>query len=442
MSLPSFLKGILLALFCFPLLVAADPALMVSAENPSGIAAPGQKIVWHVAVTDDPQHTVQSGTYVLKKGNAQVIGQGTLNFEAGPVTIAATLNEPGTVLAEISVLMDGKKTLQALAGAAFAPDQLTPSSPAPDDFDSFWAAKIAELNAVPEHPVLEKKESGKEGVDYWKITLDNIRGSHIYGQLARPTTGHKLPAMLVVQWAGVYALKKKFATDPAHDGWLVLNINAHDFPIDNAQEFYNALGQNELKAYASIGNDDREQSYFLRMFLACYRAAEYLSNRPDWDGRTLVVTGASQGGWQALATAALHPKITAVLILVPAGCDNTGALAGRNPGWPGWTRHAEGKDPAKVLETARYFDGVNFAARIHCPTLVGMGLLDSTSPPSGVFSACNQLRGAKELVVMPDADHRPFNNSHSPYYQRTAAWLSALSKGQPAPVEKPGTLGQ
>ena len=39
------------------------------------------------------------------------------------------------------------------------------------------------------------------------------------------------------------------------------------------------------------------------------RAVEYLSERPDWDGRTIVVTGGSQGGLQALVAAGLdgHP---------------------------------------------------------------------------------------------------------------------------------------
>ena len=430
----SLLKSALFALCCLPLLAAADPALTITADNPGGVAAPGQKVVWHVAVSDDPQHTIQSATYVLKKGGAQVIGQGSLSFGAEPASIETTLDGPGTVLAEINAPQEGKKPLQAFAGAAFAPQNLPPSAPAPDDFDAFWKSKIAELTAVPENPVLAKGDSGKEGVDYWKITLDNIRGTHIQGQLARPATGEKFPAMLIVQWAGVYPLQKEWATNHAREGWIVLNINAHDLPIDEPKEFYDEQAKNALKDYTAIGNEDRETSYFVRMFLSCYRAAEYLAKRPDWDGKTLIVAGTSQGGLQSFVTAGLDPKITGVLVLVPAGCDNTGALAGRKPGWPYWQNHAKGEKEAQIMQTSRYFDAVNFAARIHCPTLIGLGLIDITSPPSGVYAAANRLKGPKEIVVLPDSPHQNVHNAHAPFYQREAAWRDALVKGQPAPV--------
>ncbi|MDD5351141.1 MAG: acetylxylan esterase [Chthoniobacteraceae bacterium] len=435
MRLPSPLTGALFALFSLPLLAAADPALTVTADNPTGIAAPGQKIVWHVAVSDDPEHKIQNGTYVLKKGGAEVIGQGKLTFGAEPATVETSLNGPGTVLAEFDAPVEGKKPLQAFAGAAVEPGKLRPSLPAPADFDAFWKAKIAELTAVPENAVLEKSDSGKEGIDYWKITMDNIRGTHIHGQVARPAAGEKHPALLIVQWAGVYPLPKTFVTDRAQEGWLVLNILAHDLPIDNPKEFYDEQGKNALKDYTSIGNEDRETSYFLRMFLSCYRAAEYLSKRPDWDGKTLIVSGGSQGGLQSFVTAALNPKITAVLANVPAGCDNTGAEAGRNPGWPYWKNHTQGRDAKKVMETSRYFDAMNFAARIHCPTLVGMGLIDVTSPASGVFSAFNQIKAPKEIVVIPNSPHQNVNGVQGPFYKREGEWRAALVKGQPAPVQ-------
>src|SRR5690606_6772878 len=125
------------------------------------------------------------------------------------------------------------------------------------DFDEFWASKVSELQAIPANPNLEKVESGEEGVDYWKINMDNIRSSKIEGQIAKPSEGEKFPALLIVQWAGVYPLQKDWATSRAKEGWLVLNILAHDLPIDNDDQFYKDQSQNELKDYAAIGNEDR-----------------------------------------------------------------------------------------------------------------------------------------------------------------------------------------
>lgn len=172
-----------------------------------------------------------------------------------------------------------------------------------------------------------------------------------------------------------------------------------------------------------IGCEDRETSYFLRMFLATSRAVDYLASRPDWDGRTLVVTGTSQGGLQAIVAAALNPKVTALLALVPAGCDTTAPLVGRSVPWPGWGQWMPDDRKAASLRTAPYYDGINFASRVRCPALIGYGLLDPTSTPSGVHLMTRELRGPVERVLMPAADHK---GDHAAYNLRAKEWLEAL----------------
>ena len=178
---------------------------------------------------------------------------------------------------------------------------------------------------------------------------------------------------------------------------------AHDLPFDQPQEFYKKIASTTLKDYPAIGNDDREKSYFLRMYLGCYRAADYLANRPDWDGRTMVVTGTSQGGQQSIITAAISPKITALMADVPAGCDPTGLAVDRMPGWPYSGGNMANARKPNVAETSRYFDAVNFASRVKCPALVATGLIDVTCPPAGVLAACNQFQGPKEVLIMVNA---------------------------------------
>ena len=62
-------------------------------------------------------------------------------------------------------------------------------------------------------------------------------------------------------------------------GWLALNIEPHDVLPDQPQAYYDAL-PDALKHYESIGNNDRDKSYFLRMYLADYRAVDYIASRP------------------------------------------------------------------------------------------------------------------------------------------------------------------
>ncbi len=168
---------------------------------------------------------------------------------------------------------------------------------------------------------------------------------------------------------------------------------------DQPKEYYDALPK-ELKEYNTIETRNRDRNYFLYMYLADIRAADYLASRPDWDGKTLVVMGTSMGGQQSLCTAGLHPKVTAMLINVPAGADVNGTAHGRKTGYPFWDAN-----DAKVLETAQYFDTANCAARIKVPSLVSMGFIDTATPPVGIWAAFNQIQGPKQAAPMPDSPH-------------------------------------
>jgi cephalosporin-C deacetylase-like acetyl esterase len=274
--------------------------------------------------------------------------------------------------------------------------------------------------------------------------MDNIRGTHIHGQLAWPVQGKKFPALLLFQWAGVYGLQKSWVADRAAEGWLALDIEPHDLPIDQPEAFYKEQFDGPLKNYWSIGNDDRDTSNYLRMYLSCCRAVDYLAGRPDWDGRTLVVMGDSQGGQQALMVAGLHPKkITAALALVPAGCDMFSPELGRAPGFPHWYYNTEGgKDPNKVRQASLYYDTAFFASRIKCPVLVGTCLYDEVCPPAGVFAMVNQISAPKEFIILPKTGHQNENGSQQAYdHRRYGAWLPALRQGKPAPVQPAKSTG-
>lgn len=419
------------AVLAFASVAAYAQELSVRPEVASGIYKAGDTAKWIVELKPDPNQPLTNMKYRIKKGGLTILREGELQLTDNHATLEAASDEPGWLLLEIDA-QAGEKKVHKAGGAIFSPEQIKPSSPTPTDFDEFWNAKLKELAAVPMEPAAAKGESGKPNVDYYEVTLKNIRGTLIHGQLARPTAGDKFPALLIVQWAGVYPLQKPWVTDRAAEGWLALNIQAHDLPVAENAEFYKQQNEGPLKSYPSIGADDRDTSYFLRMYLSCYRAAEYLTTRPDWNGQVLVVTGGSQGGLQALLTAAIFPKVTAAMASVPAGCDHTGPDAGRIGGWPQWHWQAKGRDPEKIRQASRYYDIINFTPRIKCPVLVGIGGIDTTCPAPGIFAAVNQMSCPKEVVFEPLANHM---GDHAPYYARLGPWMSALKSGKPAPVK-------
>ena len=135
------------------------------------------------------------------------------------------------------------------------------------------------------------------------FVLDAL-GSKAHGYVAKPAKEGKFPAVIQLQYAGVYALNARAVTQRAAEGWLMINVDSHDkLPSDPAGDI--------PRNYQAMGNTDREKSYFLNMYLRDSRVLDYLLTRPDWDGKTIVLTGGSMGGQQSLALAGLRPeKIT------------------------------------------------------------------------------------------------------------------------------------
>ena len=100
--------------------------------------------------------------------------------------------------------------------------------------------------AIPATPVLTPGESGRPGVEYATIKMNNINGAHVYGQFAKPAREGKFPALLILQWASPpYPLQKEWVTDRAAEGWLALNVEPHDVPQRHAAAFYDGAAADD-----------------------------------------------------------------------------------------------------------------------------------------------------------------------------------------------------
>jgi cephalosporin-C deacetylase-like acetyl esterase/beta-glucanase (GH16 family) len=403
-------------------------------DHADGVYAAGERIGWTATL---PAGIKAPGpyAYTIRRFGAESLSSGTLDLRTGRGRIETSLAEPAMLVVDVrppaGVTEFGDATTggkgRVLLGAAVEPTKLTASEPKPADFDAFWAAKLRQLDSVPMEPVVKPGDSGRPDVEYATVRLNNVKGAHVYGQLAKPAREGKFPAILVLQWASPpYPLQKPWVTDLAAQGYLALDVEPHDVPSDMPQAFYDALPA-VIKQYNTLGQTSRDESYFLGMYLGDYRAVEYLASRPDWDGRTLVVMGTSMGGQQSFATAGLNPRVTHLIVNVPAGADVTAALHGRWPSYPYWD-----VSRPEVLRTARYFDTANFASRIGAQSLVAMGFIDDVSAPAGVWSVFNGIRGRKEAVPMPASPHNNYASKESErrYGERSAAWLDAIVHGR------------
>ena len=415
------LDGILalLALLLFAIVAEARNLKFVPFSN-NGIYHLGEKAGWAVFPAQGGGAPATKYVYEIKKNNRDTIQTGTLDFTSGRAGIEVTLEEPATLY--VTVTAEGETPASAVRlGAVIEPTQLKPSVPRPADFDAFWDAKLQSLSPVPINPVLTPA-AVEDGVELSTVQLDGW-DSHVHGYVAKPIEPSKLPALVIFPYAGVYALRPHAVTARAAQGWLAFYVSAHDLPP------HQAAGVSPR--YQAIGNIDRETSYFLGMYLRNARAVDYIASRPDWDGKTLVLMGTCMGGQQALVTAGLRRQVSAVIVNKPSGADSNGELHGRRPGYPDWPSN----DPS-VMATALYFDTVNFAPRINAPVLAGIGLIDTTAPPDGIWIALNQIPGPKEAVIM-ESDHlNQAPRKQGVFESRVEEVLDILRRGGAFPADQ------
>ena len=109
-------------------------------------------------------------------------------------------------------------------GAAVAPTKIGLATPRPPDFDSFWAGKLAAQAKIPINPVLTPVETDVPGVEMNTFVLDAL-GSKAQGYVAKPAREGKFPALVLLQYAGVYALNARSVAARAAEGWLVIDVD-------------------------------------------------------------------------------------------------------------------------------------------------------------------------------------------------------------------------
>ncbi|MEY3895492.1 MAG: hypothetical protein RLZZ214_1011, partial [Verrucomicrobiota bacterium] len=228
---------ILLVSICSLILwpVCFAQTLTLTPVNANGVYSLGAPIAWNVSFSGG---TFTSGTYTIKKFGGTQVASGTIDLtQPNPQITAAGLTEPATLLADLRAIPSGGSQLSALGGAITEQNQIRPSLARPADFDSFWASKIAALNAVPMNTVITQMDSGNANVLYYKLEFDNYNGQKIYAQMARPVSGTSFPALITMQYAGVYGLPKTNVTNDAANGWLAMNVMAHPYPYDQPADY-------------------------------------------------------------------------------------------------------------------------------------------------------------------------------------------------------------
>lgn len=318
----------------------------------------------------------------------------------GKLTLKSSMKEPGFLRCKVMAKVDGN-SYEGMATVGYDVNQIQSATADPKDFDEFWSNAIREAQKIPLDPkmtLLPEKCTSTQNV--YEVSYQNERfGSRMYGILMVPKKPGKYPAILQVPGAGI----RPYGGSNRGDNVITLEIGIHGFPVTLPQEVYSNMGAGALNNYWHINKNNKDTHYYKRVYLGCVRAVDFIYSLPEFDGKTVGVTGGSQGGALSIITAGLDPRIKFLAAFYPALCDYAGYLNKRAGGWPHYYKDAQ-PQPNEV-ETLAYFDVVNFARRVKVPGWYSWGFNDVTCPPTSMYAAYNVIPGVKELDLYLNTGH-------------------------------------
>ncbi len=388
-------------------ITAARPTaitLTAAARRESAVYHAGEEVVFVVGAEDFDG--IEAAQYEL---GCRLQGEGGLDktwrlpFTGSEVEIPGELKGPGFVLLTVELWKNGAvvpKT-KITAGAGKEVGQIRPATPEPADFDSFWAGQLARLRSRPVQvsaTALTVPENWQGKAEALDVRLEdgtlNATGLLVLPVGAKPR-GHA--AVLTFSGASWIGTRPGFGL--AVDGaCLVFGMNLHDTINQPTPEETAAL-RRVIGGYQFRDPDDPEKYPLRDVFLRIVRCLDYLKTRPEWDGKTLIASGGSLGGAQALVAAALDRDVVLCIANAPALCDHLADPSRQTPGWPNLlarekSQGASAERLAAIGRTMPYFDMVNFARRVRCETHMSTGFIDEVCPPVSNYAAYNVLGAA------------------------------------------------
>lgn len=394
-----------------------------------------------VSVTPDHQDwnykVGEKASFVVNvRKSGTLLNQVKVDYEAGPVMYPETkktlvlkdgtmkwsgeMKAPGFYRLKVVAHVDGKD-YEGLCTAAFSPEKIKPFAQEPKDFDDFWKKALDEARQIDLNPtkVLLPERCTKD-VNVYEVSYHNNRwGSKMYGILSIPVKPGKYPALLRVPGAGVRPYSGDTYT--ATGKCIVLEIGIHGVPVTMEQKVYDDLANAALNGYWDTNLENPDRNAYKRVVTGAVRGVDMIASLDEWDGKTVGVTGSSQGGFLSLAVAALDKRVTFLAAVHDAMCDYEAELHGVAGGWPHYFNHAKMNAITKArLEGARYYDGVNFARRITVPGWYSFGYNDEVVPPTSAYGLYNTIKAPKILSLYQ-------MTGHFWYQEQWDEWLEFLT---------------
>lgn len=303
-------------------------------------------------------------------------------------------------------------------------------NPRPADFDAYWQAALAELDATDPRPELIPNAAlNSRGVECFDLWFTGVGGARLHAKYLRPTGAGPHPAVLQFHGYSGSAGDWLDKTAWAAQGFVLAALDCRG--QGGLSEDVGGVKGTTLRGHIVRGLDDPDphRLLFRSIFLDTAQLARVVLARPEVDPARAGAFGGSQGGALTLACGALEPRLKRIAPVFPFLCDyrRVWEMDLAKDAYEELRTFFRHFDPRHEREDAiftklGYIDCQHLAPRIRAETLMFTGLMDTICPPSTQFAAYNKIPAAKEMVVYPD-----FGHEHLPgHMDRTFNFFSAL----------------
>ena len=292
------------------------------------------------------------------------------------------------------------------------------------DFEAFWNETLDEARREPLNEEVTEVDYPIRQIRVRKVSFTGLQ-NRVVGWLITPATvDAPLPA--VIFYHG-YSGSKDAPYTYTHwviQGYAVLAIDVRGQSGESTDN-YGVAGGRMGRGWMTAGILDPKQYFYRGAYADAVRAIDFMDACDEVDSTFIALTGVSQGGGLTIAAAALDNRPAAAMPEVPFLCDYRRSVdATPNGPYPEiadyFRKYPEHE--GQGWKTLSYFDCMNLAPMVTCPTLMSVGLWDDICMPSTCLAAFNHISGEKEAVVYPYLRHE-----HPTYHvERQMAWLNAL----------------
>jgi cephalosporin-C deacetylase len=287
-------------------------------------------------------------------------------------------------------------------------------NPRPADFDAYWAAALAELDATPPRAEFVPSDVLRsQHVECFDLWFTGVGGARVYAKFLRPRrrTG-RIPAVLHFHGYSGHSGDWTTSLPYVAEGACVAYLDCRG-QGGRSSDPGGVLG-NTLRGHIIRGLDDPDahKLYYRQVFLDTAQLARIVLALPEVDPAHVCARGGSQGGALTLACAALEPRLRRIAPVFPFLSDyrRVWEMDLAKDAYLELQQYFQLFDPTHAREDAvftklGYIDVQYLAPRIRAETLMYTGLLDPICPPSTQFAAFNKITAPKDVVIYPDFGH-------------------------------------